>query len=213
MDEKTVTRDRILHAAMVRISHYGYGKTTMAEIAADCDMSPGNIYRFFEAKIDIAEAMARKHYAAKHSGLAAIARKKEWPVEQRLRELFFENMRDSFQMFAENAKILEVAEVIHRERPLFANEQLALERVFLSALLEEGAKAGVFAACDYNFTAEMIQVATMKFGLPQLFSRLTLPKLERELDGVLDLILAGLRAGANQAPGVQQARPPATVDY
>ena len=47
---------------MNRIKHYGYGKTTMAEIAADCDMSPGNIYRFFEAKIDIAEAMARKHY-------------------------------------------------------------------------------------------------------------------------------------------------------
>ncbi len=57
MDEKSATRDRILQAAMTRIKHYGYGKTTMAEIAADCDMSPGNIYRFFEAKIDIAEAI------------------------------------------------------------------------------------------------------------------------------------------------------------
>ena len=67
MDEKSATRDRILHAAMTRIKHYGYGKTTMAEIAADCDMSPGNIYRFYEAKIDLAEAMARKHYA-EHDG-------------------------------------------------------------------------------------------------------------------------------------------------
>ena len=35
MDEKTATRARILDAAMNRIKHYGYGKTTMAEIAAD----------------------------------------------------------------------------------------------------------------------------------------------------------------------------------
>jgi hypothetical protein len=32
----------------------------------------------------------------------------------------------------------------------------------------------------------------MKFRYPQLWSRLTLPKLERELDGVMDIILAGL---------------------
>mgnify|MGYP000729930598 CR=1 FL=1 len=35
MDDKSATRDRILQAAMTRIKHYGYGKTTMAEIAAD----------------------------------------------------------------------------------------------------------------------------------------------------------------------------------
>lgn len=194
MDEKTNTRDRILEAAVARIKHYGFGKTTMAEIAADCCMSPGNIYRFFEAKIDIAEAMARRHYAEAHAELAAIARKKEWPADKRLRELFFKGMRDSFQMFEQSAKILEIAEVLHRERPLFANEQLALERVFLAALLEEGVQAGLFAPGDHAFTAEMIQAATMKFRLPQLFSRLTLPKLERELGGVLDLILNGLYA-------------------
>jgi AcrR family transcriptional regulator len=201
MGEKTSTRDRILEAAVIRIKHYGYGKTTMAEIAADCCMSPGNIYRFFEAKIDIAEAMARHHYAEEQAALAAIARKKEWPADKRLRELFFKGMRDSFQMFEESAKILEVAEVLHRERPLFANEQLALERVFLSALLEEGVQAGLFAPGDHSFTAEMIQAATMKFRIPQLFSRLTLPKLERELGGVLDLILNGLYARANAAAG------------
>jgi AcrR family transcriptional regulator len=194
MDEKTATRDRILQAAMNRIKHYGYGKTTMAEIAADCDMSPGNIYRFFEAKIDIAEAMARKHYAEEQAEMAAIARKKEWPADKRLREIFFKRMRDSFCMFEENAKILEVAEVLVRERPLFSNEQLALERVFLSALLEEGEQAGLFAPGDHMFNAEMMQAATMKFGVPQLFSKLTLPKLERELEGVLNLILHGIYA-------------------
>ncbi|MEQ1707856.1 MAG: TetR/AcrR family transcriptional regulator [Terricaulis sp.] len=212
MDEKTNTRDRILHAAMLRIKHYGYGKTTMAEIAADCDMSPGNIYRFFEAKIDIAEAMARVHYATEQAELSAIARKKEWPADRRLREIFFKRMRDSYCMFEENSKILEVAEVLTRERPLFSNEQLALERVFLTALLEEGEKAGLFAPGDHAFTAEMIQAATMKFSVPQLFSRLTLPKLERELEGVLSLLLNGIYLRADQ-PVVRKARIAETVDH
>jgi AcrR family transcriptional regulator len=196
MDEKLATRDRILHAAMNRIKHYGYAKTTMAEIAADCGMSPGNIYRFFEAKIDIAEAMARNHYAEANAGLAAIARKKEWAPDRRVREMLLKRMHDNFCMFEESAKILEVAEVLSRERPLFMNELIAQERVILTALIEEGIASGLFALCDAGFAAEMIQSATVKFSIPQLISKLTLPKLERELNGVMDLLLNGLYARA-----------------
>jgi hypothetical protein len=159
-------------------------------------------HRFFEAKIDIAESMARKHYADEQAELSAIARKKDLPADVRLREMFFKRLRDSYCLLEESAKIMEIAEVLHRERPLFANEQLALERVFLIAVLEDGEKAGIFAPGDHAVTAEMMQAATMKFGVPQLFSQLTLPKLERELEGVLGLILNGLyrRAAAQPAP-------------
>jgi AcrR family transcriptional regulator len=211
MDDKVATRDRILHAAMTRIKHYGYGKTTMAEIAADCDMSPGNIYRFFEAKIDIAEAMARKHYAEEMAGLGVIARKKDWPADKRLREMFAKRMRDNFQMFEENSKILEVAEVLSKERPLFMNELIALERVSITAVIEEGAEAGMFAAGDAEFSAEMMQVATMKFSIPQLWSKLTLPKLERELNGVMSLLLSGLYARAEAPAQKSRAKQDATA--
>jgi hypothetical protein len=38
----------------------------------------------------------------------------------------------------------------------------------------------------------MVQAATMKFRYPQLWSKLTLPKLERELEGVLNLLIFGI---------------------
>ena len=211
MEEKLATRDRILHAAVNRIKHYGYSKTTMAEIAADCGMSPGNIYRFFEAKIDIAEAMAREHYAHEHATLSQIGRRKDLPPDKRLREMLLTRMRENYQMFSENAKILEVAEVLSRERPLFMNELIALERVGIAALVEEGVAIGVFAPCDVDFTAEMIQSATIKFGLPQLFSNLTLPKLEREFEGVMTLLLNGLyaRGAEGSAASKGKAKEPA----
>jgi AcrR family transcriptional regulator len=203
MDDKSDTRDRILQAAMARIKHYGYGKTTMAEIAADCDMSPGNIYRFFEAKIDIAEAMARKHYAEMQAELAGIGRKKDWPADKRLREMLLKRMRENFQMFEQSAKILEVAEVLADERPLFMNELIAQERVSIAALIGEGVERGLFSTNDPEFAAEMLQAATIKFSLPQLFSHLTLPKLERELNGVMDLFLNGLYARGADAPAAR----------
>jgi hypothetical protein len=38
----------------------------------------------------------------------------------------------------------------------------------------------------------MVQAATMKFRYPQLWSKLTLPKLERELEGVMNLLTYGI---------------------
>ena len=209
MDDKLSTRDRILQAATARIKHYGYAKTTMAEIAADCGMSPGNIYRFFEAKIDIAEAMARKHYADEQARAAAIARRKDWPVDKRLREIFFGRMRDNYQLVDMSAKILEVAEVLTQERPLYFNETLAQDRVVLGALIAEGVEIGLFAPTDNpEYVAEMLQAACAKFNFPALFSRLTLPKLERELDGVLNLLFNGIYA---RAPVSAAAAKPVTV--
>ena len=50
---------QILDAASRRFLHYGYGKTTMSEIAKDCNMSTGNLYRYFPSKLDIAEMFVR----------------------------------------------------------------------------------------------------------------------------------------------------------
>ena len=195
MESKLSARDRIFQAALERIKHYGYGKTTMAEIAADCGMSPGNIYRFFEAKIDIAEAIARFHASEQHARLAAIGRRQDLPADQRLREVLNKRLHENFGLLSRDPKILEMAAVVHRERPLMASEEAAHERVFLAQVIRDGVTAGLFDVADAEFAAEMIQVATMKFNFPQLFSTLPLTKLQREFDGVMDLILKGLKAG------------------
>mgnify|MGYP003625541640 FL=1 len=196
MNDITDTREQILNAAMERIHHYGYGKTTMSEIARDCSMSAGNIYRFFASKIDIAEAMARKFNAKVFEDYAAIARKKT-SASSRLREFFEMSLERTYSAIEEDAKILEVANVLKQERPLYFNEQMAQERVYMVQILSDGVQSGEFRALDRpEETAEFMQSALMKFRFPQLFSALSLPKLQRELDGVLNLLLASLSCGA-----------------
>jgi AcrR family transcriptional regulator len=194
MDEKTATRDRILQAAMARIRHYGFGKTTMAEIAADCEMSPGNIYRFFESKLDIAEAMARRASAEQTAFVSSIAQRKDIPVDQRLRRVFLERTRRTHGLLHNDPKSQEVADVLARERPLYYKEVFAAELVVLAALIEEGMEQGLFAPGDAVYTAEMLQVATVRFSTARMLSASDLPALERSLEGVLDLIFFGLIA-------------------
>ncbi|MFN4225976.1 MAG: TetR/AcrR family transcriptional regulator [Hyphomonas sp.] len=188
----------ILHAAVERILHYGYSKTTMAEIARDCNMSAGNIYRFFASKLDIAEAMARKFNEEAYTTFASIVARKD-TAANRLRAYFHYHLARTYSAIEEEAKILEVAEVLSKERPLYMNDQLARERVYMVQIFRDGIARGEFRAFDNpEEVAEMWQSALMKFRFPQLFSKLTLPKLQRELDGVMDLLLAGISPGSVQ---------------
>ena len=52
------TKNQILKAAERLLEYYGYQKTSMADIARDCQMSPANIYRFYKGKDDILAEIA-----------------------------------------------------------------------------------------------------------------------------------------------------------
>lgn len=193
MAEKDAVRSQIVDAAKKRFSHFGYAKTTMAEIAADCSMSPGNLYRFFPGKLDIAEAIASEDYETHlvHARKIAVAPNKD--ARTRLHDLLFEELRRTYHKLEKDPRVLEMANVIGHERPQFVNWMLAHERKILVELLEEAERRGEFLPPgDKDVIAEMIQSATMKFRYPQLWSKLTLPQLERELEGVLNLLVEGL---------------------
>lgn len=196
---KDAVRGKIIEAAKCRFSHFGYGKTTMAEVAGDCEMSPGNLYRFFPGKLDIAEAIATEDYERHLTHLRKLALAPNRTARERLHDLLFEELRRTYHKLEKDPRALEMAQVIAHQRPQFANWMLANERKILVELMEEAERRAEFLPpLDKERTAEMIQSATMKFRYPQLWSKLTLPKLERELEGVLTLLLEGLCPNAAQ---------------
>ncbi|MGD1933135.1 MAG: TetR/AcrR family transcriptional regulator [Candidatus Phaeomarinobacter sp.] len=192
MTEKDDIRERILEAARERFLHYGYGKTTMAEIARACDMSPGNLYRFFQGKLDLAEEIAKRATVETMEELAKAIRAPGKNATQAMRDYLFGKLRMTFTNLEKDPKIIELAQTVSAERPAFSTDMLERERAIMMEIIANGRELGEFATNDVNFTAEMIQSATMKFSYPQLWSRLTLENLERELSGVFDLVLGGL---------------------
>jgi AcrR family transcriptional regulator len=205
MTEKSDIRCRIIEAARKRFSHYGYAKTTMAEVAADCSMSPGNLYRFFPGKLDIAECIATQDYEKHLTALREIALAAGRGAGDRLRDFLFAELHRTYHKLESDPRAFEMATVIAHERPQYANWLLANERRIFVELFEDAERSGEFFIGDKETTAEMIQSATMKFRYPQLWSKLTLPKLERELDGVLELIIHGLPRMRDAQPSSEAA--------
>lgn len=189
------TRQKIIDAARNRFAHYGYGKTTMADVAEDCAMSPGNLYRYFAGKLDIAEEIARAASIRTTEELSHILTQSDRTAAERLHDFLFHDLRATYHALEKDPKLVEMAQIITTERPHFHDEGLEREREVLLRLVEYGNMSGEFKVADPLFVAEMIQSATLKFSYPQLFSSHSLPQLERELEGVYQLLLAGLKAG------------------
>ena len=194
-DKTTDPREAILHAASERILHYGYNKTTMYEIASDCGMSAGNIYRFFPSKIDIAEAMTREFAKNSRALYEEIIRDAARSATRKMRDFFVARLERTFRVFQEHPKLMELAEIMARERPEYLAEEAAQERKQIERILDEGRESGDFALpADLNITADLVQCAMMKFRIPQLWTTERLDALRPELDGLLSLVFTGLSA-------------------
>lgn len=201
MTDSTAICDQIVDAANARFKHYGYGKTTMAEIAKDCNMSTGNIYRYFPSKLDIAERIADINLQEKmRRGIAIVRDQSKSPMDK-LQQYLLQTLEFTYALQDEYPKIQEISQIITAERPEFRDGQLAKERSLIAEILAAGNANREFDIDDIHFTADMILSATFKFRFPQYTGIFSFDRLRGELNGVIDLVLNGLKnKGAHPGP-------------
>ena len=184
------TATQILDAASRRFLHYGYGKTTMSEIAKDCNMSTGNLYRYFPAKMDIAEAFVRRlrtdHIAQLRE--TALAPKKLSP-EERLRRFLKKKFQLAFDRFHDRPKAYELSTEIVQARKSFAQEWEAVEGALIEEILSVGEQEGVFPTCNKKRLAHIIQDTVYRFTSPAVFHEGEFDDLAGELDDIIDILL------------------------
>lgn len=193
MASKEEVREQIISAAGKRLAHFGFTKTCMHDIADDCDMSPGNVYRYFESKLDICECIVRRATEERLAELRDVLREPGLTASQRLEKYIVEEMDKTYHKFEEFPTLVEqTTRQIMTQRPLLMNDFLAASRALVAEILSMGNASGEFAIEDVVTTAEMIQSATIKFRYPQLHSSLGLDDLEREARGVIRLLIGGL---------------------
>lgn len=192
MSEADTKREKIIDAALQRFRHYGYPKTTIAELATDCAMSPGNIYRFFKGKIDIAVEICRRETLASVEILESVLECPHRNSRQRLEEVIFADLRHTFHMLENRPKTLELAQIVVADRPQFQIESLRRERRLFQRILHEGVASGEFSCDSVPAATIAIHAATTKYRYAQLFTNQSLDELERELAHVLTLMMGGL---------------------
>ena len=200
-DNLDETAKQILDAASRRFLHYGYGKTTMSEIAKDCNMSTGNLYRFFASKLDIAESFVRILRQEHIEKLQGVLENPAGTPAEKLREFFLLKFKLAYDRFHDKPKAYELSSELLTARPKIALEWENAEGRVLSEILLQGNRLGNFVIENAAQTAKILQDAAYRFTSAAVFHEGEFDELAAELNGVIDLILDGFawRAAHNTA--------------
>lgn len=185
------TARQILDAASRRFLHYGYGKTTMSEIAQDCNMSTGNLYRYFPSKLDIAEMFVRVLRREQVASLREVLSKPDMGPAEKLRAFFLHKFKLAYDRFHDKPKAYELSQELLSARPKVGIEWENAEGRVLSEILIEGDEQGVFVVDDPARAAKIVQDAFYRFTSPAIFHEGEFDELASELEGVTDLVIDG----------------------
>lgn len=192
LDEEEI-RQQILDAALARFTNYGFGKTTMAEIASDTSMSAANLYRYFENKHDIASACAQRCMGQQSDLLRNIIRNKELGVTEKFEAFIVEILRYTYDTYKNQPKISDLVETIVTERPDIVHYKLNTMHTLIAEILLEGNNQGEFDIDDVMTMAQTVYASTKVFQVPIFMGLHEYSHFEQLARNVSKLLLNGLK--------------------
>src|SRR3984893_5249065 len=161
------TRVRIIAAAETLFRRLGFAKTTVADIAAELEMSPANVYRFFASKSAIVEAICKHCLTDVEEKAWTVARSKA-PAAERMERLILEILAYHKENFVSEQRVNElvVAAIEASWDAIRAHKQVMHNVTEL--ILRDGIAAGEFEPVDPREAAELIMRSVVIFTHPLL---------------------------------------------
>src|ERR1700712_4775371 len=108
-------REQILRAAGEHFRHYGYRKTTVADLAKAIDLSSAYIYKFFASKQAIGEAVCALCLSERTDALEKILQETSSPVEC-MRKIYKSLALKGAQLFFADRKMHDLVTASFEER-------------------------------------------------------------------------------------------------
>lgn len=162
-------RDQIVAAANEHFSQYGYGKTTVSDLAKAIGFSKAYIYKFFDSKQAIGEAICA-------NCLAEIVRAVEQAINvegltptERFRRLVKTVMATGVNLFFNDRKLYDIAAFAASESWPSTQAYDAQIKRFLAQIVREGREVGEFERkTPLDETVEAIHLTLRPFVNPLL---------------------------------------------
>lgn len=186
------TRDQIVAAAGAHFRHYGYAKTTVSDLARAIGYSKAYIYKFFESKQAIGNAVSTERLGIIITELEALVAG-PLPPADKLRGVFTILIDCGEAIFFNERRLHDIVTAAVAERwPAVEHYR---ERIagFVLAIVIEGREAGDFeTATPIETVCHGIMTVLRPFAHPVMLEQ-GLPDLRCSADAAVDLILRSLR--------------------
>jgi len=183
---------RILDSAERLFRHYGYSKTTVADVARDLGMSPANIYRFFASKTEIHQAVCGRMLGGSYQQAYEISR---LPISaaDRLRRYLHTQHQLVLTAMLDQEKVHEMV-VVAIERDWHVIEK-HIDRMheLVEEIIRQGIQAGEFAEQDAAVASRCFGAATANLCHPQMVAQ-CLAKQNRAMpEELVEFVIKALR--------------------
>lgn len=186
-------RDQIIQAADEHFRHFGYTKTTVTDLAKAVGVSSAYIYRFFESKQAIGEAICSMTLGKIHAILRQIASDSKLSHSQRLQGIFEAIVREGLMVFFQERRLHEIVSVSVSEQWQSTRQHVTVIREILTGLIAGGRDTGEFEnATDLEGTSRAIVETLMPFAHPTLLEQKGPDELYQNSRLVADLVLRSL---------------------
>ncbi len=184
-------REQIIVAAREHFQRYGYQKTTVAELAQAIGLSKAYIYKFFESKQAIGEAICASclaEIAAEARGIGMEGK----PAADRLRRIFRSLANRSAELFFEDRKLHDLAATSSNEDWQSTRNYQAVLTDIIRHVLRDGREAGEFERkTPFEEACRAVMLCLEPFQNP-LMLRLKLDTLDDDAMLVANLVLRSL---------------------
>jgi len=184
-------RQQILEAAEKRFADYGFGKTTIAEIAGDCRMSSGNVYRYFDSKEAIAIAGVEGKLEEKSATCEAAVDPAASAFTQ-LQQYMRARLNFTYTFSCGGSHLHELVQLITERHQDLIDRYDTRSIGFLAQIIEHGVGRSEFRQQNVQQAATSIYLATIAFCIP-IFMQEPLDVMEIKMMALLDLLHQGLR--------------------
>ncbi|HEX2136467.1 MAG TPA: TetR/AcrR family transcriptional regulator [Microvirga sp.] len=184
------TRRRIVDTAERLFREIGYQKTTVADIAKALKMSPANVYRFFDSKKSINEAVAERLMREVEAAVEAIASRRA-PAAERFREMVATMHRMNAGLYTDNLRMHEMVEAALTESWQVVHDHIERKSAIFNKVIADGIASGEFRAADAWMASRCAQMALIRFFNPVLIVQCA-NESGPSIEQMTDFVLAGL---------------------
>lgn len=189
------TRCRIIATAERSFREIGYQKTTVADIAKTLRMSPANVYRFFDSKKAINEAVVERLTSEIEALILSIADAPGLSAADRLADIITTLHRDCLERCEAFPRMHEMVEAAMTESWDVCRKHVDRIGAVFERVVADGVRRGEFTVSDPVTAAACIHVAIVRYCHPVLVSQ-TPDAPVPPLEAMIAFLLGGLRPAA-----------------
>jgi AcrR family transcriptional regulator len=184
-------RDQIVEAADAHFSRYGYAKTTMADLARTIGFSKAYLYKFFDSKQAIGEAICTKTLAGQYAAIVASVEAAPGPTEK-VRAMLRTAVEQCLAQFFAERQLYDIVAHSRAENWASSVKHIAQLNDLLKEIIREGRASGDFEKkTPLDEVCQGIWLAALPLADPVLLQH-NLDLVEDGLPAVTGLILRSL---------------------